>query len=333
MAEIDHDMTPKSSKENNYHPPVERELLLADVCEMYYLEGKSQAEIGRIIGLTSSMVSRLISEAHDRDMVDIRIHRPLKSDHELENQLIDRYPLESATVVTIRGYEYSLLKYLGSAGSQVFKQYLQPDSVIGIAWGTALSAVVDAFEVDGPMPLKLVELTGAMGSRSSEYEGHGIITRLANKLSAECHFLNAPFLCANPETAQALLQDQIISQPLSLAQNAQLALMGIGSLDSNLATVIRFGYISKELVIKLRAAGAVGNVCGLYFDEHGQAACSEFCERIVTISKESLLSIPVRIGVAGGPDKVRPIIGAIKGGYVNVLVTDNLTAKAIVDFE
>ena len=324
-------MKNKEKNSNSYHQPLERSLLLADVCEMYYLEGMSQAEIGRKIGLTSSMVSRLISEAHERDMVDIRIHRPLESDFDLENALMDLFNLKTARVVTVRGYEYSFLKYLGEAGAQIFKQYIQPDRVIGVAWGTALSAVVDAFQMSKPVPTKLVELTGALGSRSSEYEGHGIITRLAHKLGAEAHFLNAPFLCSSEATAQALYGDQIISQPLKLANQASLALMGVGSLDPEMATFLKFGYLSKSLAKTLRAAGAVGNVCGLYFDINGEPACSEFCQKIITISRKNLLSIPDRIGVAGGPDKVGPILGAVRGGYVNILVTDNLTAQSILD--
>jgi deoxyribonucleoside regulator len=324
-------MKSKDKNSNSYHQPIERSLLLADVCEMYYLEGLSQAEIGRKIGLTSSMVSRLITEARERNMVDIRIHRPLESDFDLENALIEQFNLKTARVVTVRGYEYSLLKYLGQAGAQVFSQYIQPDQVIGVAWGTTLSAVVDAFDINEPVPTKLVELTGALGSRSSEYEGHGIITRLANKLGAEAHMLNAPFLCASEATAQALYEDQIISQPLKLANQAALALMGVGSLHPELATFLKFGYLSKTLLKSLHSAGAVGNVCGLYFDAEGNPACSEFCQKIITISRENLLSIPDRIGVAGGPEKVESIIGALRGSYVNILVTDNLTAQAILE--
>lgn len=324
-------MKNKEKPSNSYHQPLERSLLLADVCEMYYLDGMSQAEIGRKIGLTSSMVSRLITEAHERKMVNIRIHRPLKSDFDLENALIEKFGLQSARVVTIRGYQFSLLKYLGEAGAQIFRQYIQPDKVIGVAWGTTLSAVVDAFDANETVPSKLVELTGALGSRSSEYEGHGIITRLASKLGAEAHLLNAPFLCSSEATAQALYEDQIISQPLKLASQASLALMGIGSLHPEMATFLKFGYLSKSLLKTLQADGAVGNVCGLYFDIDGNPACSDFCQKIITISRKKLLSIPDRIGVSGGPDKVEAILGAVRGGYVNILVTDNITAQSMLD--
>jgi deoxyribonucleoside regulator len=314
-----------------YRPPLDRELLLADVAEMYYLEGKRQAEIARLIGLTTSMVSRLLTEAHQRNMVDIRIRRPLQSDYALEIAIKERFNLQTVSVVMVRNHEFTFLKYLGAAGAQTFKRFLAPDSTIGIAWGTTLSVLADALEVAAPVPSKLVELVGAMGSRHSEYEGHGIIMRLAEKLGAEHYILNAPFLCSTAETAQALLKDDILSKPLDMARQAQIALMGAGSLEIPYATIYRYGYFSPDLIEELNRVGAVGNVCGLYYDINGQDACADFCDRLITINKNDLLSIPIRIGVVGGPDKAKPILGALRGGYINVLVTDSLTAQQVLD--
>lgn len=316
---------------SEYQPPPDRETLLADVAEMYYLKGKRQAEIAKLIGLTSSMVSRLLTEARQRNLVEIRIRRSLQFDYALENALRERFNLHAVNVVTVRNYESQFLKYLGAAGAQIFKKYLSPNSIIGIAWGTTLSALVDEFDINNPFPVKLVELVGAMGARSSEYEGHGIITKLAQKMGAEQYFLNAPFLCASAETARALMKDAIVKQPLTLALEAQIALMGAGSLRIPSATVYRFGYMSKDLIEELKQAGAVGNVCGLYYDLDGQDVCTEFCERLVTISEADLFSIPIRIGVVGGPDKAEPILGALRGEYFNVLVTDSITAERVLE--
>jgi deoxyribonucleoside regulator len=322
-----------NKKPRNKQNPVQqdRELLLADVCEMYYLEGKNQAEIGKLIGLTPSMVSRIITEAHERNMIEIQIKRPLHSDFKLENALINRFNLKAARVVSVRDPKNFLIRYLGMAGAQIFIQYLTRGSIIGIAMGKTLSAVVDSVSIGDQIQSILVELTGALGSRSSEYEGHGIITRLADKLGAEYHYLNAPFLCADSETAQILLNDEILAKPLTLAKNANLALLGVGSLDPELSTGLQYGYITKELITELTSEGAVGNVCGFYFNIHGKLVCADFCKKIVSISGDRILEIPNRIGVAGGPDKVKPIIGALRGGYVNILVTDNFTATSILD--
>ena len=315
----------------DYRPPLERDLLLADVAEMYYLGHKRQSEIAQIIGLTTSMVSRLLTEAHQRNMVEIRIRRPLQSDYALESAVKEKFNLQTVSVVTVRDHEISFLKYLGAAGAQTFKRFLAPGSTIGVAWGTTLKVLADELEIGDRVPSKLVELVGAMGSRNSEYDGHGTIMRLAEKLGAEPYILNSPFLCSTVETARALLKDEILSTPFSLARQAQIALLGAGSLEIRYATIYRFGYFPQELFEDLRRAGAVGNVCGLYYDINGQDARADICDRLITISKKDLLSIPIRIGVVGGPDKVKPILGALRGGYFNVLVTDNITAKLVLE--
>jgi lsr operon transcriptional repressor len=82
---------------------------------------------------------------------------------------------------------------------------------------------------------------------------------------------------------------------------------------------------------KLSQEGAVGDVAGVHFDLKGRNVCSAFCKRLVTINKDDLSSIPLRIGVAGGQGKVVPILGALRGGYINFVVTDGDTAKAVLD--
>jgi DNA-binding transcriptional regulator LsrR (DeoR family) len=72
-------------------------------------------------------------------------------------------------------------------------------------------------------------------------------------------------------------------------------------------------------------------VCGLHFDINGQPACEDFCERLVSIRRQDLLSIPQRLGVAGGEGKADAILGALRSKYVNVLVIDNLTARNVLE--
>lgn len=315
---------------DEYQPPPDRDDFLADVAEMYYLKGMRQAEIGKIIDLTPSMVSRMLTEARQRGIVKVTINRPVQSDYALEKQLVKAFGLQAAFVVAIRSYRSQYLSYLGAAGAQALKRFLEPNTILGVAWGTTLRALVDEVDAVQPLNIRLVELVGALGARSNEYEGHTIITRLADKLGGEPYILNAPLICPSIEAAEALLEDPIIKEPLTLASQAQVALLGAGSLVIPDATVYRFGYFTEDLIHELRQAGAIGNVCGLYYDLQGRETCTEFCERLITISKTNLFKIPVRFGIAGGPDKAEVLLGALRGSYFNVLVTDSLTAKKIL---
>ena len=99
-------------------PSAERTELLADVAEMYYLEDKTQAQIAKRIGVTRSMVSRMLSDVRRLGIVKIQISRPLQFDRELEAALIARFHLRGACVPVRRNEDDSarLLRRLGSAG-------------------------------------------------------------------------------------------------------------------------------------------------------------------------------------------------------------------------
>ena len=313
---------------------LERTSILANVAEMYYWEGKTQDEIAAIIGVTRSMVSRLLTEAREKGIIEVRIHRPLLYDYSLEEELGERFDLLSVCVVEITSpREGQLLKYLGKAGAEMLVNYLTPDKILGLAWGTTISAVIDEIEPKMSLPIKIVQLVGALGARNNQYDGHGLVQRLIEKVGGEGYFLNAPFICPTPEIAASLQETPGVRETVAMRRKVNLTLAGVGSTSPKFSSFYLAGYVPLEELNQLIDAGAVGDVCGLQFDIKGNEICDEFCKRLVTITREDLHAIPIRLGVAGGPGKTEPILGALRGKYINALTTDNLTARRLLDLD
>jgi deoxyribonucleoside regulator len=310
----------------------DRTSLLADIAEMYYLEEKNQAEIAKIVGVTRSMVSRMLTEARENGIVEVRIQRPLHRDPEIEAALRKEFGLKDVcAVVTNHRDGERLVHTLGIAGARVLASQLTPQKTLGLTWGTSISATVNAFETARQAPIKIVQLVGAMGARMMEYDGHNLVSRIAEKLGGEAYYLNAPYLCENAEMAKALLKTKSVQETIRLSKKTDVALLGIGSTSPKHSSFYLAGYITRQELEDLRNAGAVGDVCGWHFDIHGQPACDTFCDRLVSIHREDLLSIPVRLGVAGGEGKAEAILGALRSKYVNMLVIDSLTARKVLD--
>lgn len=310
----------------------DRASLLADVAEMYYLQEKNQAEIAKYIGVTRSMISRMLTEARESGIVEIRVRRPVQSDHELELALIEYFGLKGASVVTsTHTGGGQLLSALGSAGAQLLKRYLAPNMILGLAWGTSISATVDAFETLDLRPIKVVQLVGAMGARNMEYDGHDLVARMSEKIGGEAYYLNAPYLCQSAAMARSLLETRSIKETISLGKQADVALLGVGTTLPDFSSFYLAGYISLQELQRLRRESAVGDVAGLHFDGDGRPAGNDFSDRLVSIRRKELLPIPIRLGVAGGEGKVEAILAALRGKYINILATDSMTARKVLN--
>jgi DNA-binding transcriptional regulator LsrR (DeoR family) len=257
----------------------------------------------------------------------------LSFDENLERRLADRFGLKSAHIVVLgESGSNRILQQVGAGAAEVLLGLLSPQVILGLAWGTFIRSTVDAFELEEPLPgIRVVQLVGAGNSRINDYDGHALVQRMANLTGGEGIFLNAPILVNTEESARSLLASKTIHETIQLARNADIALLGVGSTDPRYSTFYHSGYFSLAELSKLQNDGAVGNVCGMHFTIDGALTSLDLQQRLITVSHEDLFKIKTRFGVAGGMGKVEPMFGALRGGFINVLVTDNFAATALLE--
>lgn len=307
-----------------------RTSILADVAEMYYIEGKDQSDIALEVGVTRSMISRMLTEARSHGIVEIKVIRPIHSDHELEEAIKTRFGIESVFVVSMDDVKpEKMLITLGRAAAEVLKKHLRADLSIGVAWGTTVSAAVDAVQAMAEPSIKVVQLVGAQGARNVEYDGHVIVQRLAEKLGGEGYYINAPYLCQTAEIAQSMRETRGIKETIDMGKEIQVALLGIGTTEIEYSSYYLSGLLSEEEIEVIRKNGVVGDIASNYFNIEGTPYNDEFLNRMITIRLEDLRRVPVRLGIAGGSTKVNAIIGALNSKLVNYLVTDSITARLL----
>ncbi|MBN1266106.1 MAG: hypothetical protein JXA25_11475 [Anaerolineales bacterium] len=308
-----------------------RSVLLAEIAEQYFVEGKTQAQIARGIGVDRSMISRWLTEARKLGIVDIRVNWPVVVDNQLEEKLIQTFHLRGARVVVEQANRPDgLLGNLGKACSWLLKDYLTENTTIGIGLGSAIREVID--ELDGrAKPISgVVQLVGSLGSHNRTLDGHNLVLLAAEKLGGETFFLNAPFILDRPELAQALRHNRSVKETLEKAVECDLALLGIGNLTHEKEIFYETGFMLPGDLDYMAAENVVGEVCGLHFTKQGEIAAEEYEKRLITVDKNSLLQIPDRIGVAGGLEKIDAILGALRSHLVNILVTDYLVAEELL---
>lgn len=310
---------------------IKRLNLLADVAEMYFIEGKNQAQIAGEIGVTRSNISRMLTEARIAGVITFNINRPLKENHALAQKLIRRFNLLTARVVCVERPS-QLLSKLGQAAGEELLSHLKSGAVLGTSWGTAISATVEQIDdTTSKSDIKVVQLLGALGARIKDYDGHSIVRRLENKLNAEGFYLNAPLLVDNKEVVKSLFENKNIHEPLNLGKHADIALLGVGSSELKHSSYYLADYITKEQILAIQKTGAVGDVCAKFFTIDGEISNQIFDEHLIGISLKDFKQIPIRMGVAGGPAKIKPIIGALRSGLINILISDELTISEVID--
>ena len=307
--------------------------LLADVAEMYFIEGKNQAEISSVFGITRSAISRILTEARQKGIVEVTIHRKLNFNSALEKAVVKRFGLKNAHIVNWHAdhRREALMNRIGLAAGKIMEGYIAPNHIVGVAWGHTVAAAIEAFSVSEIDNVKVVQLVGVLGSSLHTYSGQSLVEQLAQKLGGEGVYLFTPFIVKDVEIAKALLQDPSSKEAISLGQKCDIAILGIGSTVPEYCSLYQGGYITESDLQSLQNSGAVGDVGGHYFDINGNTASNEFNERMVGISKSALKKIPTRIGIAGSTVKTDAIYGAIKGGYINVLVSDSQLAENLLN--
>jgi deoxyribonucleoside regulator len=320
----------------------ERTELLAQIASLYYEDNLTQDEIARRIGTSRSTVSRILQDAREAGVVEITVHYPWRTVPELEGDLVARFGLRQARVLEGRGRPYEeVLRGLGVLAARYIESILGEDTpsppparVLGISWGMAVHSTVRALRPGRRLPtapqFTVVQMVGAVGEGNPLIDGPDLARLLANVYGGEYRYLHAPLIVEDAHAREALLGEPRIRETLSLARRSDVALVGIGAPQPVVYSLLRAGYVDRESLAGLRAQGVVGDVCARHYDAWGNVLDIELNHRIVGIELEALHDIKQVIGVAGGEAKAEAILGALRGGHVNVLVTDDAAASKVL---
>jgi DNA-binding transcriptional regulator LsrR (DeoR family) len=311
----------------------ERDDLLAMVASLYYKLNQDQAEIAGRLGVSTSKVSRLLKEAWERGIVEVHIKTPIPRDFSLETALVSRFELTDALVLEAKP-DSSPAALVAGAG-QLAAIYLQriipdlpPGATIGVAWGTGVHATVSALPNHLARQIDVVQLMGGVGALVIDWPD--LARMVAAKLGGRHYDLHAPVLVERADVRDLFLAEPSVGEALRRARAVQLALTGIGSLDEQDSSFLRAGLMTRADLATLRALGAIGEMAGRFFDAAGNTAGLEINRRVIGVELEDLRRIPKVIAVARGFSKAPAILGALRGHYLDVLATDNLTAQAIL---
>ena len=310
----------------------ERLEYLGQIAAWYYEDDLDQVEIGRRIGKSRSMVSRLLQEARDEGLVQVRVRYPLRRNTVLESELEETFGLDNARVLAgTEDLDYdAMLRRLGRLASRAIERRLHSRMRVTVGWGASLHHVTRAMPEIQLDDVMVLQVMGTVGDGDPAIDGADLARRLATRLNGDFRSLAAPLFVDREGTAQSLLKDRTIAATLEMAKTAQVAITGIGSIDSSLSGLRRAGYFSDADLEDLRSEGVVGDLMGYLMDEDGTVVDIPQNRRVIAMRPEDLTTIDTVIGVAGGAAKAAAILAALRAGYIDVLITDASASEALL---
>lgn len=142
----------------------------------------------------------------------------------------------------------------------------------------------------------------------------------------------APLIASSHEMAAAMRAETSVSDIIRMAELSSFTLVGIGAMHET-ATIVRSGVISQNEMLRLKMSGSVGDVLCHFVDEYGALVPSDIEDRLISTPLEQLRSMDNVVGLAAGTQKAEAIRAVLRGGYLDVLITDEPTASLLLKGE
>lgn len=304
--------------------------LIVKVARMYYEQNMSQDQIARSLITSRSNISRILSVAKKRGIVEIKINESTKRETDIEEMLISRFGLRAALVAKVPR-STSDYKAVGQLAVQSFLNHLKPRVKVAISWGRSIQAMVDALDNESRPDLTFVPLMGGMTSIPSSYSGETLIRSLAEKFNADYQILHAPTIVQSPDIKVALMKEPSVAAVIESVRNADVAFVGIGSRGANSSVhILQSAGIDEKNNPEFFAKWA-GDLAGRFFDRDGKSVSKQLDSRTVGLELDEIAKIRRVVGVAAGDEKTEGILAALRGGLISELVTSSNCALKLLE--
>lgn len=298
---------------------------LIQASRLYYELGETQSRVAELLGVTRPQVSRLLKRARAEGIVEIRIVDQASAESSAGDELRRRFGLAAVHLAPpLVGPEEISRRMIGRLAADVLRGAIRDGAVVGVGEGASISAMADAVAADEPLHETGATVIPLCGGYWFGGPAREPFRRVADGIGGVPLGLMAPGLVDDPATKTALCAHAGVRRIIDLWERLEVAAFGIGG------PVWTAAALGAEVAADLDRSGAVGEILVSPFDLDGRLVGDALRARTIGLDVRQFGHVPIRICVAGGPAKVRPILGALRGGFATILVTDQPTAEAVL---
>lgn len=295
---------------------------------LYYIEGMTQSDVAKKLGVNRIMVTRLLSEAKKRGEVVIRIKSDLSDLVELQQALQDRFGLRQAIVAPLEDPRDDPTKVISAAAGVFVSELMRNEITVGVGWGKTLHSMLPYIEERALSNVRVVSLLGGI-AQAKRFNPAEFAWQFAELFEAEGFLISAPAVVDSAQTRHALLENCGLNEILLLAESCDVALLSCGGITA-MTTSYRSGHINEAARQALIEDGAVGDVLYHFLDADGKLVPHSVNSRSISMPLDRLKRIPEKVLMSGGPEKIGILKATIASIQPTVLITDEVTARTLL---
>ena len=311
---------------------IEQLRLMTRAARLHLVQGARQTEIAEKMGMSQAGVSRLLRMAEEQGIIRSIVVPPEGLYPDLEDGLAEAFGLDAVTVVDIGTTEDDIAHILGAAAARCLASEFDRGPVVGFtSWSTTLRAMARAMEPrPGGRIRHVVETLGDLGAPMLQHQADVATLQMAEVLGAEAVLLRTPGVMLTAAMRDAALADVHIRNAIRQLDQADVVFVGIGPADFHGPLEENDNFFTAGQLAKVRNAGAVGQLHQRFIDRTGQPVRTALDDRVIGMTLDQLRAAGRRIAVAGGVAKHQALAAALAGKWIDVLVTDVDSARALL---
>ncbi|HCX64335.1 MAG TPA: hypothetical protein DHN33_03895 [Eubacteriaceae bacterium] len=303
---------------------------LVKIAYYYYKQNYTQGEIAKKMSMSRQRVNRLLKRVREEGIIKIQIEGYNESYVELENMLENQFSIKRVIIVPDTS-EDALYEALAMEGINYLKTIVKDHLNIGVSWGKTVYHLAQNLSMEGKKyeNITVTQLVGGMSSKDGPRKSDEITYMIADKLGAKPYFLFAPTFVRNLALKEEYMKEESIIDVFRQIEKIDVALLSIGEV-SKYSSSLKTHLIEDRDYNALMEAGSVGNISLRYFDENGEILDCDLNRSVVGIEAEQYRKIPEVVAICGGKEKEKAILAALRGGYIDTLITNETTARQVL---
>ena len=288
----------------------------------YYIENYTQQNISHLLGVSRSKVIALLERARQTGIIQFNVQQDSGRRMEMERQLLTCYGLRDIFIVPGASTLASPNESIAQATAMYILRRAADNAFINMGYGDTTSRILNHLATAAQVPLNVVSLTGGVNYYLPNMD--------SNVFNARLYLIPSPLLLSGADLRNSLRREPDVEEIFRMIPLSSMSVVGIGCL-SDQATIVKNGILNHNDFTFLKMRGAVGDVLSHFLDKNGQVVSHDLEGRLMSTTMDQLRTLDNVIGAAGGPDKAEAILAVLRGGYLDVLITDEDTAQLLLE--